>query len=148
LSNPVTVTVLNEACSPGLSPDLAAIDIKPSASSGRVGDAITVNVELANRGNAWSRASTARIRFGRGPSVSTSDLVLTTIALPSIEFGADIQRTTTIKLPAVAAGTYYLFLTLDEEHFSGEDRTDNNVKASAAFALGEMIQPRRRAATH
>lgn len=43
-------------------------------------------------------------------------------------------------------GQYYLFLSLDEEHVSGERHLGDDVKASGAFTLADM--PRRRAATH
>jgi hypothetical protein len=71
-----------------------------------------------------------------------------TIPLQAMSSGSDVKRSVNVKLPAVAAGTYYLFLTLDEEHVSGENKLDDNVKASAAFNLGDTIPPRRRAATH
>jgi fibronectin type 3 domain-containing protein len=146
-SNVAHVTVAPTACE-GTAPDLAAIDVRPSASSARAGDTITVNVELANLGNATAAASTARIRFGRGLSTSSSDPVLTTIALPPIVSGGNVQRTVTVKLPAVVAGTYYLFFSVDEEHVSGDEHFGDNVKASAPLNLSEMIPPKRRAATH
>ncbi|HEV7428646.1 MAG TPA: hypothetical protein VGQ46_20000 [Thermoanaerobaculia bacterium] len=132
----------------GATPDLTAIDIKPSALSARGGDTLTVNVDIVNRGTATAMASTARIRFGRGPSMSSSDAVLATFALPVMDFGADIQRPVIIKLPAIASGTYYLFLTLDEEHVSGDDDLGDNVKISAPLNVSDMIPPRRRAAGH
>jgi hypothetical protein len=146
-SNIVTAKVDRASCEVP-APDLAALDIKPSAMSGRAGDTIAVNVELANVGRATAMATTARIRFGRGPSMSPTDPVLGTIALPAMGVGADIQRTMNVKLPAVAAGTYYLFFSLDEEHVSGETHFADDVKASGAFSLTDMIPPRRRAATH
>jgi hypothetical protein len=92
--------------------------------------------------------STARIRFGRGAAMASSDPLLATIALPAIGTGADIQRTIDVKLPALAAGTYYLFLPLDEEHVSGDGNFADDVKTSDAFNLIDMIPPKRRAATH
>ncbi len=131
----------------GPSPDLAALVIKPSAMSGRVGDTIAVNVELANLGNGAARATTARVRFGRLPSMSSGDPLLGTISLPALGSGEDVTRTMNVKLPDDYAGTYYLFLSLDEEHVSGEVHRDDDVKASGAFSL-LMIPPKRRAATH
>jgi len=144
-SNVVTVH-LDQTC--GAVPDLTALGIRPSAMSGRVGDTIAVNVELANLGNGTSTVATARVRLGRGPSMSSSDLELGTISLPAIVSGGDIARTMNVTLPAVPAGTYYLFLSLDEEHVSGEVHFGDDVKASGAFSLTDMIPPKRRAATH
>jgi hypothetical protein len=146
-SNVADVTIDRNVCS-APAPNLTAIGIKPSASGGRAGDTISVTVELANVGNAAAMPSTARIRFGRGPSMSASDPVLATMVLPVIASGAEMQRVMSVKLPAVAAGTYYLFLSLDEEHAAGESNAGDNMKASAAFILGEMIPPKHRAAGH
>jgi hypothetical protein len=146
-SNQFDVIVDRAPCT-GPSPNLTAVDIKPSVLSGHAGDVIAVDVELSNAGNAPAIATTARIRFGRGPSMSPSDPLLMTIPLQAMSSGSDVKRSVNVKLPAVAAGTYYLFLTLDEEHVSGENKLDDNVKASAAFTLGDTIPPKRRAATH
>ncbi len=143
----VVAAHLDQACE-GPFPDLTALAIKPSAMSGRVGDTIAVNVELANLGNGTATAATARVRLGRGPAMSAADLVLGTIPLPVMGSGADITRTMNVKLPPIAAGTYYLFLSLDEEHLSGEVHFDDDVKASDAFSLTDMIPPKRRAASH
>lgn len=80
--------------------------------------------------------------------MSSADLLLGTIPLPTMASGADITRTMNVKVPAVSAGTYYLFLSLDEEHVSGEVHFGDDVKASGAFSLTDMIPPKRRAATH
>ncbi len=145
LSNTVTVTVPDTVCE-GPVPDLTAIDIEPVAISGRVGDTIPVYVELANLGIGTSLAATARVRFGRGLSMSLADPVLGTISLPALTSGAVITQTMNVKLPPLAAGTYHLFLSLDEEHVSGEQHLGDDVKTSGAFTLADM--PRRRAATH
>jgi fibronectin type 3 domain-containing protein len=146
-SNTFDVTVDRTHCA-GTAPNLTAIDIKPSVLSGRAGDAISIAVELANVGNASAMPATARIRFGRGPSMSPSDPVLTAIPLPAMSSGSDVQRTLNVKLPAVAAGTYYVFLSLDEEHVSGEANVGDNVKGSVALTVGDMIPPKHRAAAH
>jgi fibronectin type 3 domain-containing protein len=146
-SNKYDVIVDRTVCT-GPSPNLTAVDIKPSVLTGRAGDVIAVDVEFANAGNTPAIPATARIRFGRGPSMSPSDPLLMTIPLLAMSSGSDVTRSVDVKLPAVAAGTYYLFLTLDEEHLSGESKLDDNVKASAPFNLGEMIPPKHRAAGH
>jgi hypothetical protein len=144
-SNIVTANVDRASCEV---PDLVALGIQPSAMIGHAGDTVAVSVELANVGNATAMATTGRVRFGRGPSMSSTDPVLGTIALPAMGVGADIQRTINLKLPAAAAGTYFLFISLDEEHVSGEAHFNDDVMASGAFSLTDMIPPRRRAATH
>jgi hypothetical protein len=149
LSNTVTVTVPDTICVPGIpSPDLAALDINPSTLSARAGDTITVDIDVMNGGDVVALPATARIRFGRGPAMSPSDSLLGTIALPVLASGAAIQRSVSVKLPFVAAGTYRLFVSLDEEHVSGDVHFADNIKASDAITLTDMISPRRRAAGH
>ena len=149
LSNTVTVTVPLTICASEVhGPDLAALDIKPSTSNVRAGDTITVDIDVTNGGDAAALPATARIRFGRGPSMSSSDSLLGTIMLPPLASGATIQRTMNVKLPLVAAGTYRLFVSLDEEHVSGETYAGDNVRASGVLTLTDMVPPKRRAATH
>jgi fibronectin type 3 domain-containing protein len=147
LSNEVTANADVSLCDAHTS-DLTALDIALSAVSGRAGETITVGITAENHGNALAAATTARIRFGRGVSMSQSDSVLAVIGLPALASGAAFQQRYNVILPTVSAGTYTLFLSIDEEHVSSDTRLDNNVKASATFKLMDMIPPRRRAATH
>jgi len=146
-SNTFDVT-FNRAFCAGQSPNLAALDIQPSVLSGHAADEMSIAVELANVGSVSASPATARIRFGRGSSMSSSDSALATFAVPAMQSGAHMQRTVSVKLPSIAAGTYYFFFSLDEEHSSGDANADDNVKASAAFTLGDIVPPRRRAAGH
>jgi hypothetical protein len=149
LSNRVTVTVPDTICTLEVhSPNLVALAINLSTLSARAGDTITVSIDVTNGGDADALPATARIRFGRGPTMSPSDSLLGTITLPVLASGATIQRTMNVKLPSVAAGTYRLFVSLDEEHASGDVHFSDNVKASDAISLADMIPPKRRAATH
>jgi fibronectin type 3 domain-containing protein len=146
-SNSITATVDGSLCDTP-APDLVAIDITSSTSSGRAGDTIAVTIAIKNSGNMIAPVTTARIRFGRGPSMLATDSVLATVALTALAPLANVQRTINVKLPAVAAGTYELFLSLDEEHVSGDPQLADNVKRSTALTLLDMIPPKRRAAAH
>jgi len=146
-SNAVTVKTDPALCEVHL-PDLVALDINPSTMDARAGDTIAVEFDVMNGGNALALPATARIRFGKGPSMSPSDSLLGTITLPVLGSGAAIQSTVSVTLPSVAAGTYRLFVSLDEEHTSGDAHFDDNVKASGTISLTDMIPPKRRAATH
>lgn len=146
-SNSVTLNVDRSLCDP-TAPDLVALDISPSTLSGRAGDTISVTFALMNGGNALAPATMARIRFGRGPSMAASDTVLATIPLPALASLESLHHTMDVTLPAVPAGTYRLFLSLDEEHVSGDVQLADNVKESAALTLADAIPPKRRAARH
>ncbi|HXH37480.1 MAG TPA: CARDB domain-containing protein, partial [Thermoanaerobaculia bacterium] len=135
-SNSVIANVDRSLCD-ALAPDLVALDISPSSMSARAGDTISVSITLTNDGNATAPATTARIRFGGSSSMAASDSVLATIALPAIASLASVQRTVNVAMPMVAAGTYRLFLSLDEEHLSGDPHFADNVKASGAITLAD-----------
>ena len=147
VSNEVTAIADPSVCD-ALVPDLAAVDIALSTLSARAGDTISVAVTVKNGGNATTSATTARIRFSHGPSMNASDPVLATVVLPALGAAASFQRTTNVILPAVAAGTYSLFVSLDEEHVSGDTNFENNVKRSSLLNVADRIPPKRRAATH
>ena len=146
-SNEVTVRPDPGSCD-ALLPDLAAMDIGLSTSSARVGDTISVGITVRNGGNATTSATTARIRFSPGASMAASDPLLAAIALPALDASETFQRTTNVILPAVAAGTYSLFLSLDEEHVSGDTNAANNLKRSNLLNLADRIPPKRRAVPH
>ena len=80
--------------------------------------------------------------------MNVSDPLLATIALPALAAGASAQRTANVILPAVAAGTYSLFLSIDEERVSGDTNAGNNVKRSVPLDLADRIPPKRRAVPH
>lgn len=146
-SNEVTARPDPSSCD-ALLPDLAAADIGLSTLSARAGDTISVGITVTNRGNATASATTARIRFSRGPSMAASDPVLATIALPALGAAETFQRTTNVILPGVAAGTYSLFLSIDEENVAGDTNVYNNVKRSGLLNLADRIPPKRRAVPH
>ena len=146
-SNSVTINIDSSGCTQHMA-DLVASDIVPSSLIGRAGQELVVAVAVQNRGGAAAPATTARVRFGRGTAMSLSNVVLSTIALPAIDAGAVIERTVTVTLPPVAAGTYVLFLSVDEEHVAADAQVENNVKASAALSVGDIIPPKRRAVAH
>jgi fibronectin type 3 domain-containing protein len=146
-SNVIAVSIDRRFCDVP-APDLVALDVHPSVMNMHPGELVAVSFELANGGTATAQAMTARIRLGQGLTMSASDPLVSTMALPALTSGATLQRTMNVTLPAVAAGTYRLFISLDEEHVSGDVHFADNIKASDAITLIDMISPRRRAAGH
>ena len=60
---------------------------------------------------------------------------MATVSTPPLAAGANITQTTTFTVPNLPAGTYYLFLSVDEEHVSGDINPANDVKRSFGFAV-------------
>src|SRR4051794_15688904 len=134
-SNTATAIVQPNMCSTPR-PDLAATDITFALPAGSSGDPLAVGFTVTNVStSAAAPATTSRIRIGSGLTVSPSDPVVAAVATPPLAAGASTTQTTTITIPNLPAGTYYFFLSVDEDHVSGDINPSNDVKRSPAFTL-------------
>jgi PKD repeat protein len=103
--------------------------------AGQTGDTIAAAFTVANQGSVGAPATTSRLRIGSDPTFSLSYPVVATVATPPLNAGASTTQTTTFTVPNLPAGTYYLFLSVDEDHVSGDINPANDVKRSAGFAV-------------
>jgi len=134
-SNTASATVTANMCSTP-KPDLAATDIAYALPSGHPGDPIAVSFTVTNVStSAAAPATTTRIRIGSGLTMSPSDPIVAAIATPALAAGASTSQTTSVTIPNLPAGTYYFFLSVDEDHVSGDISPSNDVKRSAAFLV-------------
>ena len=134
-SNTASATVTANMCSTPR-PDLEATDIAYALPSGLPGDTISVSFIVTNvSSNAAAPATTTRIRIGSGLTMSPTDPVLAAIATPPLAAGANSLQTTAVTIPSLPAGTYYFFLSVDEDHISGDIDPANDIKRSAAFLV-------------
>jgi len=133
-SNSVNVTVQANMCSTP-HPDLAAVDVTIALPAGQPGDTIGAAFTVANQGSVAAPATTSRLRIGGDPSFSLSYPVVAAVATPPLAAGASTTQTTSFTVPNLAAGTYYLFLSVDDDHVSGDINPANDVKRSIAFAV-------------
>jgi fibronectin type 3 domain-containing protein/PKD repeat protein len=134
-SNTATATVQPNMCSTPR-PDLAATDITFALPAGNSGDPLVVSFTVTNIStSAAAPATTSRVRIGSGLTMSASDPIVAAVATPPLAAGANTTQTTTVTIPNLPAGTYYFFLSVDEDHVSGDINPANNIKRSAAFTL-------------
>jgi PKD repeat protein len=136
-SNTATAAIQPNMCSTP-HPDLAATDITFALPSGSSGDPLAVAFTVTNVStNAAAPATTSRIRIGGGLTMSPSDPIVASVATPPLAAGAGASttQTTTITIPNLAAGTYYFFLAVDDDHVSGDVNPANDIKRSPAFTL-------------
>jgi fibronectin type 3 domain-containing protein len=132
-SNTATVTVQPNLCST-LRPDLAAADITMPPSAAQPGDTFAVAITVTDAGDAAAApATTSRIRIGTGTTFSPFDPIIAAIATPALATGASITQTATVTIPNLPAGTYYLFLSVDDDHVAGDVNPSNDVKRSTAI---------------
>jgi fibronectin type 3 domain-containing protein len=135
MSNTATATVEVNMCSTP-HPDLAATDITFALPAGSSGDPLAVAFTVTNVStSAAAPATTSRIRIGSGLTVSPSDPIVAAVATPPLAAGASTTQTASITIPNLPAGTYYFFLSVDEDHVSGDVNPSNDVKRSPAFTL-------------
>ncbi|MEA2328644.1 MAG: hypothetical protein QOE68_3603, partial [Thermoanaerobaculia bacterium] len=134
-SNAASATVQTNMCSTP-KPDLAATDITYALPAGHPGETFTVAFTVTNVStSAAAPATTSRVRFGSGTTMSPSDPVIAAVATPPLAPGASTTQTTTVTIPNLPAGTYYFFLSVDEDHVSGDINPANDIKRSPAFTV-------------
>jgi fibronectin type 3 domain-containing protein len=133
-SNSASATVTQNMCGTP-KPDLAAIDVVIALPAGQPGDAMSGAITVANQGSVSAPATTSRVRIGSGATLSPSDPVVATIATPSLGVSASTTQTFNFTVPSLPAGTYFFFLTVDDDHVSGDINPANDVKRSAGFAV-------------
>jgi fibronectin type 3 domain-containing protein len=133
-SNTASTTVQANMCSTP-HPDLAADAITYALPAGQPGDSVAVGFTVSNAGSAAAPATTSRIRIGSGITMSPSDPVIASIATPPLAPSASTTQTTTVTIPSLAPGTYYFFLSVDDDHISGDINPSNDVKRSPAFTV-------------
>jgi fibronectin type 3 domain-containing protein len=132
-SNTATVTVQPNLCSTPR-PDLAAAGITAPPAAAQPGDIFVIAITVTNAGDAAAApATTSRIRIGTGATFSPSDPIVATIATPPLAPGAGTTQTATVTIPNLPAGTYYLFLSVDDDHVAGDINPANDVKRSTAL---------------
>jgi fibronectin type 3 domain-containing protein len=134
-SNTASATVQPNMCSTP-KPDLAATDITFALATGHAGDTFGVSITVTNLStSAAAPATTSRIRIGSGLTMSPFDPILAAIGTPALAAGASSTPTTTVTIPNLPAGTYFLFLSVDEDHISGDINPSNDIKRSTAFTI-------------
>jgi fibronectin type 3 domain-containing protein len=128
-SNTATATIQPNMCSTPR-PDLAATDITFALPAGSSGDPLAIAFIVTNVStSAAAPATTSRVRIGSGLTMP-SDPIVAAVATPPLAAGASVTQTTTITIPNLSAGTYYLFLSVDEDHVSGDINPTNDIKRS------------------
>jgi fibronectin type 3 domain-containing protein len=134
-STTVTVTVPPNLCSTPR-PDLAATDISMPPAAAQPGDTFTVTIIVSDAGAAAAApGTTSRIRIGTGTIFLPFDPIVATIAIPALAPGASTTQTATVTIPNLPAGTYYLFLSVDDDQIAGDINPANDVKRSAPMTI-------------
>ena len=146
LSDGTAVSVSSTQCSSQQHPDLGVTSVTLSKTAVKPGDSITVSFTITNSGNTNASASTMRIRIGTQPARQSSDLVQASNIVPPINADASFNGTQAILIPSLAQGTYYVHVSADDDHTTGDANTLNDTGHAAFSIVG--VPPHRRAAGH
>lgn len=128
-------TYLSESFLPTLSLDLTtSVSISSSYTSGQNGVQIPVTVYRSGDQLISGTYVRARLYFSTNTTWDVSDTVLwqsndTTPDYPISYLNSYASKTvtTTINIPSVTAGTYYIIAVVDPESYHGENNENNNI---------------------
>jgi fibronectin type 3 domain-containing protein len=126
-SNTVNVTPSSSNCASAGAPDLLPLNAIISPPSVLAGDQISITLTVSNQGDATASATTTRIRLGSNAATAS---VVASLPTPAIAPGATSTMTASITVPTVPPGTYFLFITVDDDHIVPQSNTANDTLQS------------------
>jgi subtilase family serine protease len=102
---------------------------------GGAGGTITVSDTTTNSGGGPAAASTTRFYFSANSTLDAGDTLLAGAhSVPGLAAGAASSASTSLTLPAVAPGTYYIIARADDDNVVLESKeTDNTLARSIAI---------------
>lgn len=144
------VVISDATCAtPPPAPDLVPSETTLSTVSVLPGERVDVTFTVLNAGTQIAAASTTRIRLGNDRSNATA---FATVVTPSLAPGTSARLSAGSFVPAVAPGTYFLFITVDDDHTMPQLSTANDTLQSPPIAVrsrvAPAVPPRRRASGH
>jgi subtilase family serine protease len=101
----------------------------PAASA--AGAEISVRDTTRNAGVGGSGPTTTRLWLSANKTVGIGDVDLGSRIVPALAAGAQHVATTTVSMPTVAPGAYYVLAQADADNDAAESNEDDNVKAKA-----------------
>src|SRR5262245_28336854 len=100
---------------------------------------ITVTDTTSNIGGGVAAASVTRFYLSANSLLDASDTLLTgSHAVPDLAIGATNSASTSLTLPAVSPGTYYIIAKADDDNVVLESRETNNTLARSMAIGGDL----------
>lgn len=126
-------------------PDLtvASLTVPGRASAGA---ALAVTETTQNTGPGTAAASVTAFYLSANPLLDAGDARLSGRAVDPLSSGAASTRTTSIVLPGVSAGTWYLLAVADDERAVVETQETNNVRSATVLVgpdltIASLVSP-------
>lgn len=125
---------------PAQQPDLTPRSIS-APSRVEPGQSMSVSVMIANTGSGAAPQTTARLYLSTDSAVSSNDVALASVSVPSLAAGASYNGTVTAVVPAgTAARDYRLVLRADDAGAVAESSESNNT-TSIPITVASVSQP-------
>jgi V8-like Glu-specific endopeptidase len=131
-----TVVISDETLTVALTPDLSTTSPGVSATQFPTSQSFVVSATVQNQGSAAAPASTLRYYVSTDATISSSDTLLGTDAVPVLSIGASSALSETVTAPA-STGTYWVGACVDT--VSGEIATSN--QCSSGIQIGVTGRP-------
>jgi hypothetical protein len=128
---------LIDAAAPGcmLQADLIISSLTVPTTSG-AGKLISVTDTTKNQGGGTSVASTTKLYLSTNSTWDTGDTYLGERAVGSLAAGATNSGSTSVTIPAVTGGTYYIIAKADANNTNPTELNENNNTKSKSIKIG------------
>ena len=119
--------------------DLVVSAMTAPAKSG-AGLVITVTDTVTNQGGGSATSSATRFYLSSNSTLEVGDVLLAGVhQVPDLAVGASHAGTTSLLIPPVAPGAYYIIAKADADNVVIESRETNNTQARAIQIGGDLI---------
>jgi hypothetical protein len=130
-SNTVNFTVTAQP-----QPDLVPSQVTVTPSSFILGTPVTVSFRVTNQGNGDAVASKTRLRITTSATTtSPNDVSLGDVSTPVVPAGQFVTLTPSLTVSGVAAGTYYIWASVDNTNVTNQSDGTNDYAHSAAVTI-------------
>jgi Ca2+-binding RTX toxin-like protein len=96
----------------------------------------TLSLKFSNIGTGAAAASTAGIYLSTDGTITTADILIGTIAIPSLAAGGSVSGNVTVPFPSsLTAGTYHLGVIADYNNQIAESNESNNASSGSLTVI-------------
>lgn len=125
-------------------PDLVPSNVTITPTSFVLGSPITVSLTITNQGNADAVASMTRLRINTSATTTgANDISLGDVNTPMIPGGHSVTLSPSLTVSGVVAGTYYIWVSVDNTNVTNQSNGTNDYAHSPAVSVSNAtsVQP-------
>ncbi|MBE0541397.1 MAG: immunoglobulin domain-containing protein [Verrucomicrobia bacterium] len=123
--------------------DVQPLNVTRGSSSVAPGASLSVSWQIRNNGSSSAGSSFSQVRISSSASNSGGPAanVGSAVATGTIAAGATINQNTTVTVPQLSAGTYYVWVIADNTSLLSQSNTGNDFAVSASFTVTSPLLP-------